>query len=534
MKRHGSAYDGEIELAPVARSGPALTARRADGAMLFQNRFAYAPADLPSASAALATQKQQEQMMLRLSNQFHSAGLLNLSEQSEIPAGYTYLAQFAVHDMVMSTPLLDLGGGLTPPKNKETPSLELRSLYGGGPELASNLYESPATAGKMGRLRIGHLNKARPPGFANGAAADVPRDRHEDSAIGSAPTEPAVADIRNADTLILAQLTALFIRFHNILFDISNNAGDPDPFRRARKTAAAAYRNILWNDLVARLADSRIFAHYTPSLTLPRDPDWNLPNESAFAAMRFGHTMVRAQYQLNDIFHGIGGAARTTRLLQFLNRESSANTGLALPPTDIWEIEWSRFFKTGRNRSSGFNNAAPIGPAIAAALAELPKEEPSRFPAAEGGQMSLAFRALMRGFLTGLPSGQAAARAVGANLGFGIRTLTSAEIAASLTAASNQGKCGLGSLQCLSAADISVLAERTPLFLYILLEAQIIGRGSKLGPVGSDFVCHTFAGSLRLPEDDPDRNISMISGIGLPGTMPELLKFLERHSTPGV
>ena len=529
MRRHGAAIDGQTELAPAARRALVPAARGAGGGLLFENRFVYSAADLPSASPALASQPQQERMMQRLSSQFHSSGLANLSLQSEIPAGYTYLAQFAVHDMLSSTPLSG-GGGPDRPKNRETPGLELRSLYGGGPDASAGLYEPPAPAGKPGRLRIGRLNRARPPQYLQGSEADVPRERHADSASGALPTEPALADGRNADTLILAQLTALFIRFHNILFDISVNAGHPDPFRRARKTAAHAYRGIIWNDLVARLAEARIFARHAPSLAQPRAPDWNIPQESAFAILRFGHSMVRAIYQLNATFDGVSAGARTSDLLQFFDRSSSHD----LPPGEVWKIDWSRFFRTGQDHGSGFNNSAPIGPAMTAALGELATGKLSKFPAGENETTSLAYRALMRGFLTGLPSGQAAAREVSASLGFRINKLSRAKIRASLTAASNQGMCGIGSLQCLRASDIAVLAERTPLFLYVLLEAQIFGRGSRLGPVGSDFLCHTFVGSLRLPADDPEIGVELISGIGLPGTMSELLEFLEQHSSPVV
>ena len=534
MLRHGETAEYGAGRARASRGMPGLDAFGADAAMGFASRFTYSPDDLPSAAAALRTPAQQEKMMLRLSNQFHSSGLARPLEESSIPAGYTYLAQFAVHDMLKSTALVAPEvGGILPQQNEETAGLELHSLYGGGPNASPNLYEPSGAGGKKGRLRIGHLNNARttrPPRFEKGAAADIPRDRAIGSARSALPTEPVLADSRNADTLILAQLTALFITFHNILFDISNNAGDPDPFLRARKTAVAAYRKIVWDDLIGRLTDGQIYAHYTPTLTETREPGWNVPKESAFAVLRFGHTLVRTNYQLNPRLQGIGGGANVSDLLQFFD----AKSGQPLPPASVWKIEWSRFFQTGVNHGAGFNNSSPIRPAMTYALTQLSTKKMSILPAAEGAQTSLAFRALMRGFYSGLPTGQAAARAVGAKLGFGVRMLTSPEIAAALTSASNEGKCGLKAIECLSGDDISVLAQRTPLFLYVLLEAQIIGGGSKLGPVGSDFLCHVFAGGLRLPADDPDKNILPISGIGLPGTMPELLGFLERHRSPDV
>lgn len=532
--RHGEAARRTNAGSAAAHVGLGQAMPRADVLKKFTSRFVYLPDDLPSASPALSSKKQQEEMMLRLSNQFHSFGLSHAGEQSDIPAGYTYLAQFAIHDMLRSTPLVSRDGATAVnPDNEESAGLDLRSLYGSGPDKSPELYKSGPTAGKKGRLRIGHLNKASnalPPRFEKGAMADVPRDPAARSAPGALPTEPALADDRNADTLILAQLTALFIRFHNILFDMSNNAGDADPFLRARKMARAAYRNIVWNDVVKRLTGDEIFAHYDPSLALPRETGWNVPKESAFAVLRFGHAMVREAYQLSGDFEGVSAAARVGKLLQFFNSATSQK----LPPAQIWKIEWSRFFQTGQNHGAGFNRSAPIRPAMAQALKELSKKRLAAFPSKEEAQISLAYRALMRGFLIGLPSGQASAARVSATLGFGIRTLTLAEIKGWLTAAAGEGLCKLGSVQCLTPDDIAILAERTPLFLYVLLEAQIIGGGSKLGPVGSDFLCHAFAGGLRLPPDDPDKNIASLFGIVLPGTMPELLGFLEQHSTPDV
>jgi Animal haem peroxidase len=505
-------------------------AARAGAAMEFAGRFVYSSGDLPSASPELRLRKQQEEMMLRLSNQFHSSGLSQVSEKSAIPAGYTYLAQFAVHDMMRSTPLATEAGEVNEhPANEETAGLDLRSLYGAGPEGSPSLYEAGTVGGKRGRLRIGYLNKGSP-GFEKGAPVDIPREPRPPAAAGAAPTEPVLADSRNADTLILAQLTALFIQFHNVLFDMSSNAGNPDPFRRARKTAAAAYRKIVWDDLVARLADRQVFDWHTRTLSSPRERGWNIPKESAFAVLRFGHTMVRGTYLLNDRIPAVGSSLAVSTLLDFVDKDS----GQTVPARNAWKIDWSRFFETSRNQDDGFNHSAPIRPAMAQALQELPKKKAARFPPKEGPQISLAFRSLMRGFYVKLPTGQAAARAVRASLGFDFTVLTSRQIADALTAASMQGKCGLGQVQCLNAADIAVLAERTPLFLYILLEAEIVGHGSRLGPVGSDFLCHAFAGGIRLPADDPDRNIEMISGIGAPGTMPDLLHFLGLHESPVV
>ncbi len=85
-------------------------------------------------------------------------------------------------------------------------------------------------------------------------------------------------------------------------------------------------------------------------------------------------------------------------------------------------------------------------------------------------------RNLQRGVFLGLPSGQSIAGAIGVN------ALTPEEIATGPdgTAAAQHG-----------------LHKQTPLWYYILKEAQIKGNGEKLGPVGSTIVAEVFVGLVH-------------------------------------
>lgn len=90
----------------------------------------------------------------------------------------------------------------------------------------------------------------------------------------------------------------------------------------------------------------------------------------------------------------------------------------------------------------------------------------------------------MRGLTLGLPSGQAVARAMAAehqkDVGpFGVTPVTV-----------------LGEQELPELKEVG-LQNRTPLWYYILREAEIVGGGSVLGPVGGRIVAEVFVGLLQ-------------------------------------
>ena len=94
-----------------------------------------------------------------------------------------------------------------------------------------------------------------------------------------------------------------------------------------------------------------------------------------------------------------------------------------------------------------------------------------------GGGGSLPFRNLKRGVLLGLPSGQDVAKAMKIK-----NPLTPAEIA--------KGTDG-------TIAKKHGLHEHTPLWYYILKEAEQRGGGERLGPVGATIVAEVFVGLVH-------------------------------------
>jgi hypothetical protein len=138
--------------------------------------------------------------------------------------------------------------------------------------------------------------------------------------------------------------------------------------------------------------------------------------------------------------------------------------------------------------------------------------------------VSLAVRNLQRGKTLGLPSGQSVARVLG------VPPLTPYKI--------SQGPDG-------QVAQRHGFHVETPLWYYILKEAQVCGQGQRLGPVGSRIVAEVFVGMLELdsgsflarrPQWTPTLRLSQEEDhkATAPYTMKDLLAFIgDLHPIDG-
>ena len=172
--------------------------------------------------------------------------------------------------------------------------------------------------------------------------------------------------------------------------------------------------------------------HYRP------DPGaaW-IPLELADAAYRYGHSQVRDRYQVN-------GDAEPVPLLPDL-------LGFRPVPA-VLVVDWSYLFDLpGRPPAQ---RAKRIDGRLAASLIRLPAAVTGI--GSGDGYASLAIRDLQRGQGVGLPSGEALARRLG------VEPLTPEEV-------------GLGP---------AGWRLETPLWFYLLKEAEHRGGGERLGPVG--------------------------------------------------
>ena len=241
--------------------------------------------------------------------------------------------------------------------------------------------------------------------------------------------------------------------------------------------------------------------------------DWRnqpyIPVEFSVAAYRFGHSMVRPFYRIND---QLGDMADISIFkLDVANNEDLAQSleknGIQLNDTSMagfkerplqWDIDWARFFNVGHSEEN-LQFSKKINTKLALGLGNL--------PFIIDGHPSLAARNLIRSQTLQLPSGQSVAKAMGLPEEF----ILTNEIA---------------------SRDGTV---ETPLWFYILKEAEDLSNGNRLGPVGGRIVAEVLIGLLvgdpssYINQDTPWKPEiafgALQEGDEIRFGIPELLKF---------
>jgi hypothetical protein len=393
-----------------------------------------------------------------------------------LPAGFTYLGQFVDHDITLDlTSLSDKEKDPFGIENFRTPSLDLDAVYGLGPDGSPHLYaRNPDNTSEHGpKLLIGKNINVDFGGVTGSFRNDLPRSPEGFALIG---------DHRNDENLLVAQTHLAFLKFHNKVCDLL--AGSPTPpadtFAEARRTVTWHYQWLVLHDFVERLTEPGIVAKILHDgrkfYRFKKTP--YMPVEFSAAAYRFGHSMVRQTYSHNRIFQNAG----FNLIFGFSGLSGQIVGDLAPnPPTgplpvpvlpSNWIIDWRRFYDLGTPEDTpkfALNHARKIDPFLVAELHTLP-----------GGGGNLAFRNMKRGVNLGLPSGQDVATAMKIK-----NPLTSAEIAS--------GPDG-------QVAKQQRLDKATPLWYYILKEAQVRHNGERLGPVGSTIISEVFVGLVHGDE----------------------------------
>lgn len=371
--------------------------------------------------------------------------ILNPGANTDNPshtAGMTFVGQFIDHDITLdaTSPL----GVPTPPEstiNRRTPAFDLDSVYGSGPFGDPLLYEADRLRLKAGR---------------RGDHEDVPRLPDGTALIG---------DSRNDENVAVNGIQAAFIAAHNRLI----TSGAAATFAQARRLLTWHWQWIVLNEflpatlgtqLPAALVrgDQRLFARGCHPF---------IPVEFQGAAYRFGHSQVRPSYRINFT----GGADGGQRFAFVFDASQIA----AADPTDMQggiagpgrHIGWPTFFNFGGDRAQWVRPNKTIDTKLSTPLFHLPPKT------VRGPEdiLSLAQRNLLRHLTWSLPSGQAIAK-----------------------------KLGLPRLSADQLADIgrvyAPFATSTPLWFYVLREAELLGAGKRLGPLGGLLVGGTLTGLL--------------------------------------
>ncbi len=405
-------------------------------------------------------------------------------DNDAIPAAYTYFGQFVDHDITFD-PASDLQRHNDPDALHDfrTPRFDLDSLYGSGPVDEPFQYDRD----RPGRLLVATNDAGEP---------DLPRNEQQTALIG---------DPRNDENTIVSAIQLAFLRLHNKLAD----EVDADRSIPADRRFAETQRRVRWHhqwvvvrDFLPRICGRVLVDRlFDPSGERTGLPDFNLryyrvkrnaymPVEFSAAAFRFGHSQVRAAYELS---------ADIRNIPLFVPRDDVQPTddlraGKELPGG--WRVDW-RFF-TPPGDGVAHQPSRLIDTKLTDALFDLP-----RLPSGE--PQSLAFRNLKRGQALRLPSGQDVARYLKAD-------------------------------RVLTGPDLEGALEPTPLWFYVLKEAEKAAdeqgaTGRRLGQVGATIVAEVLLGLLRTDplsyvNQQPDWTPSIAHADPQAGlTLGDLLRF---------
>jgi len=398
-------------------------------------------------------------------------------------AGLTFFGQFLDHDMTFDT-TSRLGQPTNPrtAPNARSPYFDLDSVYGDGPAGSPLLYD-PVDRAKF-RLESG------------GRFEDLPRDN-----AGTA----IIADPRNDENLIIAGLQIAFLRFHNKVVDIVRHDhptwSADDVFAAARRLTTWHYQWVILREVLPLFVGSSM-----EDQVLAQGPQFYVPaSGKAFIPVdfqivyRFGHSMVRPSYRAN--FTGDDGAPFFAMVFE------AFEGGRAGEPNDLRGgvrsprrfAGWQTFF-----RFPGFEDDVRPNKRIDTRLSTPLFDLPLGVIPAGTPPASLAQRNLLRHLTWRIPSGQSVAAAMGAPM-LTERNLTE-----------------LWSIH-------PQFVKSTPLWYYVLKEAEILEDGRHLGPVGGRIVAEVFIGLLRSdPEGFLIRQPDFTPSLGsLPGEfhITDLLTF---------
>lgn len=449
-----------------------------------------------------------------------------LTAPSALPPILTYFGQFIDHDITANTDrevsgVSEIGGPVTPAAREDVErgldnlrdgSLALDSLYGdsvgqgGFAAKLAGLMRHPRLRAKMRLGTAEDLDGNRPPLPAD-PADDLLRlgflmDRGAITLAELQALPPAlkgtfleedgttpiraraiIGDGRNDENLIVAQLQVAFLRFHNRLADAVDGTA-PDAFEEARRLTRYHYQWLVAHEYLPGVCDRSVvdevlregaplygtfFDAEMPDLASKMP----MPLEFSVAAFRFGHSMVREDYDHNRFF-GLpeDGSPTLIRvapfdlLFAFTGNGRMNRNGNGQLPTN-WVIEWARFV----NAETPLRSARPIDTQVAGPLNALRNENAGVFK-------RLAKRNLLRGYRLNLPSAEACIDAINAT-GF-YRPITALDPNAVF-----EGR----------DAAREAFAGHTPLWFYILREAEMLG-GNHLGPLGSHIVANTLIGLI--------------------------------------
>lgn len=393
------------------------------------------------------------------------------SSPSGIPVQFTYLGQFVAHDLAHT----NFEGDPYDVENMKSAALDLSSIFSDDSVPCGN----PDDEMGVGGVRLGLTD---PRNGLPSRLEDLPRDQD------GCPGRSCLPDTRNDANLALSQLTVLILKFYRLIFEeCGSDVAD------AQRITRRHIQSMVLHDFLPRLLyDKSYLADPLALNTFKRrivnsegEPKlFQVPVEFATAFFRFGHSMVRGEYD----WTGEAPNKDSLTLSDVLKESHSVHLASSRSRVrDDWVIDWDAF--------TDQQFAAPIDCGFQKYLTQLSPELVDQPPAGYTS-INLAALSLQRGKTLQLPTTQA--------FQCFLDDLLEPGSPERERIAPDQllSKCDGGVGSHLEAAALCELRESTPLFFYTLREAELWSAGQRLGPVASRIVLETIHGAISAADDN--------------------------------
>lgn len=427
------------------------------------------------------------------------------AENPNLPAVFTFVGQFIDHDLTFNgANLFDDQSGTTT-VDFASPLIDLDSLYGGRTYPTT---PDPGLKDVTDDALVFNSDKSFKLIRLGPNAYDLTRwtDSSEPARIGSA----YIFDPRNDENQLILHIHILLMRVHNKLLKQLYASGALDPanphdakkaLHQIKREVIATWQSVLLNDYLPRVLQPGTLSYLLAEIQSPGHGAMKykpaasgllqMPHEFAIA-FRFGHSMLRTAYNLN----GAGP------IQLFNNRDITRKGDLrgGRPLTRDHVIDWDFFYPENEFDAS---LSLKIDSKITPVVFDLPE---SAIPDAVKTVGNLPFRNLTRSREIDLVCGEDLAAFFGITDPTQLLTPLQVEpndeahylFEADIDTYTADGGTPPASDPFTGVRDTRF---KTPLWFYVLKEAEIFENGERLGPLGSRIVGEVILGGIFYGKD---------------------------------
>jgi hypothetical protein len=526
-------------------------------------------------------------------------------DPNQQPAGYTFLGQFIDHDVTRTQTALQAlsalnlstqsdanirgkltAAGITPGQIKQaiahaaaptsalsvnTGKLDLDSVYGVTDFVTLTGISAPwfeqSNGAYTGRFAMRHIQAPTSIG------APIDGFDYQRTQAGAAE----VLDPRNSEHKLIVQIQNLFELAHNDCVDHALGGNTAPSQQQIGMAFDACHKKVIWTyeTIVAtdflprfsaeatlnRVAPGALHAYQRGTAPTSHLPDRDgvetylyscspehigIPHEFAVAAFRLGHTLVRDEYLLHDPVLEANGNLLTGQPRPIFAAAGIPETvGLVgdnpVQPGDV--VDWSHFYDVygfGKKDESA-QPGRPVDTLISDRLFNLPIAALPPGPDANGKDTSTERNLPRRNLMRASEPNSAITGSVGLATGEEMEVYAQQRIPGLHDSTNEVRKVLAARLQSAGFAP-SLLTQRTPLWLFILAEAESTQASQRLGELGSHIIDEFLLGSLQC-----DRGSVLYGATGdLQGwgptetiaqngaySMPELIRHLQANAKVG-